>query len=51
MKWARDLSGNTTNDLDKSNPSRSHVSDALGYLCWKELGLRPTGGFMASSPI
>lgn len=37
MRWQRDVRGNPTNDMDKSNPQRSHISDALGYLCWGEL--------------
>ena|ERR1039458_1200865 len=37
MRWRRDVAGNTTNDLDESNPLRSHISSALGYLVWGEL--------------
>ncbi len=44
VAWKTDASGNTTGDLDKSNPKRTHVSDALGYLVEKEFGLREYGG-------
>jgi hypothetical protein len=44
VAWKTDAAGNSISDLDKSNPKRTHVSDALGYLVEKEFGLRPTGG-------
>jgi hypothetical protein len=31
-------------DLDKSDPRRSHASDALSYLVVKEFGLNPRAG-------
>jgi len=39
MRWKRDVAGNPLNDLDKSNPMRSHISDALGYLTWAEMNV------------
>jgi hypothetical protein len=42
--WKSDPSGNTLSKLDQSNPKRTHISDAFGYLVEKEFGLRPTGG-------
>ena len=36
MRWKRDVAGNPLNDLDKSNPMRSHLTDSLGYLTWAE---------------
>jgi hypothetical protein len=44
VRWKRDAAGNTTGELDKSDPARTHVSDALSYLVCKEFGLRATGG-------
>jgi len=46
VKWRRDSAGNPTGDLDKSNPQRTHVSDALSYLVAQEWGLRPFAGEM-----
>jgi hypothetical protein len=46
MRWKRDVAGNPTGELDKSNPQRSHISDALGYLCWGELKMQGKGGWM-----
>jgi hypothetical protein len=42
--WKRDPHGNTLTQLDKSDPKRTHASDALGYLVEKEFGLRQVGG-------
>lgn len=44
VKWKRDMSGNATNEIDKSSPLRTHVSDALGYLIESEMGLKQQGG-------
>lgn len=46
VRWRRDSAGNPTGDLDKSDPERTHVSDALSYLVAQEWGLRPSGGPM-----
>ena len=32
VHWKTDVNGNALTDLDKSDPIRSHVSDALGYM-------------------
>jgi PBSX family phage terminase large subunit len=44
VRWHRDAAGNPTGELDKSDPKRTHVSDALSYLVAQEWGLRPLGG-------
>lgn len=44
VAWRTDAAGNSITELDKSNPKRTHVSDALGYLIEKEFGLRQAGG-------
>lgn len=46
VRWRRDSAGNPTGDLDKSDPQRTHVSDALSYLVAQEWGLRPQAGGM-----
>jgi phage terminase large subunit len=44
VAWRTDAAGNSISELDKSNPKRTHISDALGYLAEKEFGLRQVGG-------
>jgi PBSX family phage terminase large subunit len=44
VSWRRDPSGNPTGDLDKSDPQRTHASDALSYLVAQEWGLKPFVG-------
>ena len=44
VKWKRDAAGNAAVDLDKSDPERTHVSDALGNCVAREFGLRPRVG-------
>jgi hypothetical protein len=36
VHWKTDPSGNTLNDIDKSDLNRTHVSDALGYMIARE---------------
>lgn len=40
--WHKDAAGNLTGDLAKSDPSLTHVSDALGYMVHRVR--RPVGG-------
>jgi hypothetical protein len=42
--WKKDPHGNSPVELDKSGPTRSHVSDAVGYLIAKEFPMRPQIG-------
>ncbi len=44
MKWHRDGHGNPTNDLDDSNMTRGHISDALGYLVNREYDITAPKG-------
>lgn len=44
VHWKSDAHGNALNELDKSEPKRTHVSDALGYLIEKEFPMRSLGG-------
>ena len=40
VHWKCDLNGNTLAEIDKSDPQRSHTSDALGYMIASEFGMR-----------
>jgi hypothetical protein len=51
VAYKKDLSGNTFCDLDKSDPDRTHVSDALGYFIEKEFGFKARCGFQKSSIV
>jgi hypothetical protein len=42
--WKADPHGNPLADLDKSDPMRTHVSDAVGYLAAREFPMRPQRG-------
>jgi hypothetical protein len=46
VRWKMDSSGNTLQELDKSDPARSHLSDALGYFIAREFGMRGQFGEM-----
>jgi len=39
VHWKTDLNGNTFAEIDKSDPLRSHVSDALGYMIAQDFGM------------
>ena len=45
VTWKEDVNGNTLGELDKRDPQRTHVSDALGYLIEEEFGIRGFAGF------
>lgn len=46
VKWLEDSSGNAKSQLDKSDPKRTHISDALGYMIEYRFGLRgKIGGY------
>jgi len=36
VRWKRDAAGNPVGNLDKSDPRRTHLSDALSYLVASE---------------
>jgi hypothetical protein len=42
--WKTDPHGNTLVELDKSDPMRTHVSDAVGYYIAREFPMRPQMG-------
>jgi Terminase large subunit, T4likevirus-type, N-terminal len=44
VSWKADPHGNPLAELDKSDPMRTHVSDALGYMIAKEFPMRRPAG-------
>lgn len=46
VHWKNDGNGNSLVEIDKSDPMRTHVSDALGYMIAREFGMRPKAGEM-----
>lgn len=44
VRWKRDTGGNPTNQLDKSDKKRTHMSDALGYLIHTLFAVRSQSG-------
>jgi hypothetical protein len=49
--WKTDPHGNPLVELDKSDPMRTHVSDAVGYLVAKAFAMRPVRGEMGGPAI
>jgi hypothetical protein len=44
VSWKNDPYGNTLAELDKSDPRRTHLSDAVGYYVAQEFPMRPVRG-------
>jgi hypothetical protein len=44
VSWKRDSAGNPLGDIAKTDPRRTHLSDALGYLIAWECPVLPAGG-------
>ena len=44
VTWKADAAGNLMGELSKKDPMRTHVSDALGYLVYREFPMRPIMG-------
>ena len=40
VSWKATPQGKTLNSIDDSDGQRTHLSDALGYLLWRESNLR-----------
>lgn len=50
VHWKTDPNGNLLSEIDKSDPARTHVSDALGYMIAKEFRIHsPT--ILTSEPL
>ena len=45
VQWKQDVNGNMIHEIDKSDPARTHASDALGYMISREFGMRPAAGY------
>src|SRR5580704_5388241 len=45
VSWRLDAHGNSLPDLDKSDPKRTHLSDALGYMTACQFPMRDAGRF------
>jgi len=45
VQWKTDANGNALAEIDKSDPARTHVSDALGYMIAKEFPMQATCGY------
>jgi len=39
VRWKNDVHGNAVYEIDKSDPDRSHLTDALGYFISREFGM------------
>ena len=50
VHWKNDAHGNVLADIDKSDPARSHLSDALGYMIAYHFGMRGKAGEMPGPP-
>ena len=51
VHWKTDPYGNSLGELDKSDPKRTHVSDALGYMISREFPMRAQMGERAGPYI
>jgi len=45
VHWKTDPNGNTLAEIDKSDPARTHLSDALGYMIAKDFSMDPAFDF------
>jgi phage terminase large subunit len=39
VHWKSDVNGNMLAEIDKSDPARSHTSDALGYMIARDFAM------------
>ena len=51
VTWAMDRNGNIMGDIDKSDPMRTHISDALGYCVAYESDLVEKGSVLRHGQI
>ncbi len=49
--WSLDPSGQPTSEIDKSDRTRTHAADALGYFISQEFPLRGPAGFQSSGRL
>ena len=48
VHWKTGSDGNALVNIDKSDPARTHVSDARGYMVAREFGMQPAFGEKAT---
>jgi hypothetical protein len=51
LGWKSDPHGRSLSELDKSDPMRSHLSDALGYYIAREFPTRSQSGERVGLPV
>lgn len=51
VQWKADPTGRILAEIDKSDPKRTHLSDALGYYVWKEFPVRSGGTAGSQSKV
>jgi hypothetical protein len=51
VHWKTDVNGNPLGEIDKSDPARTHVSDALGYMIAQDFGMYPLYGYRSERII
>jgi hypothetical protein len=51
VTWALDSSGQVSSEINKSDPARTHASDALGYFVSQAYSLRPKIGHQSAGPL
>jgi hypothetical protein len=51
VAWNTDRNGRTTSTINKSDPERTHTSDALGYYIAQAFPLRGPVGHNNSGPL
>ena len=44
VHWRTNVKGSSLHEIDKSDPKRTHLSDALGYMIEKEFPMKPRAG-------
>jgi len=45
VHWKTDVNGNPLGEIDKSDPARTHTSDALGYMIAREFPMQAAIGY------
>jgi hypothetical protein len=51
VRWKMDVFGQATNELDKTDRMRTHVSDALGYYVAQRFAVRVSGGLKGDGRV
>ena len=51
VHWKTDGNGKPLGEIDKSDPARTHVSDALGYMIAQDFGMYPLYGYRSERII